>query len=320
MNKSDIRELSENIRQVDGTRFVSCVDHYLKNSAATDETLKRRNPWKDTLRSLAKHYLFGKKQHEAAYTDIEQESSAVLAQISRVLNQIADFRFSVNGYKGASQTEDQSRLYFGKLRQQQTALLMGLSDEIEIIRNIIQQSGKLLDIIREERQTMQHSAWLMDVIGERFSQKSAVPRQSEDNGVSKVGFEKSRFMPVPDPGADQKQLRQITGTFRRIRDYEESFGSNLTWVSEDHPLKQVIAAYCELTQGTREDIEQRKQKIIGELKELRMGWSCLEELAINGYSPRMQGKIDILLCQHDARIYEFQKYIREARLEHRHHH
>lgn len=318
MNKADIRQLSESIRQLDGAGFISCVDHYLKNSAITDEALKRRSGWKDTLRSLAKQYLFRKKQHEAASANIEQESAAVLSQLSKVLNQIADFRFSMNGYKGDPQIEEQSRLYFGKLRHQQTALLMGLSDEIEIIRNIIQQSGKLLDIIREERETMQHSAWLMDVIGERFSQRSAVQRQSEDSGVSKVGFEKSRFMPVPEPEADQKQLRQITGAFRRIRDYEETFGSKLAWEAEHHPLKQLIAAYCELTRGTREDIEQRKQKIVAELGELRMGWNCLKEVATNGYSPRIQGKIDVLLCQHDARIYEFQKYVREARLEHRH--
>jgi len=84
---------------------------------------------------------------------------------------MTNFRFGMNGqYKEISEADRNTLLYFNKMRRQQLDLLMGISEEIENIRDTIQRTGEMQHIIQKQTETIRNTERLMDIISERFSQ------------------------------------------------------------------------------------------------------------------------------------------------------
>ncbi|MDM8524180.1 hypothetical protein QUF80_12490 [Desulfococcaceae bacterium HSG8] len=304
MNTSaGIREISDAVLSIDAAKFLSYAEHYLKTSAVRmpGEQDQEKTGFFKKSRSLFTH----KEKRLDVCAAIEAEGTEILSRSALSLQYFSGFRFKINGHEA----DERARLYQRKLRQQQTELLIGISDETEIILNMIRLSLRMRQIVQDHSEIIRKNTYLTDVIGERFSQQS-VPRAETDDETESGNREI-----VKAESEEDEERKQLIGTFRSIRAYEDGFGTRLKPGSAAPSPEQIFAAYHDLVQYSREDIAQRKQKITSEIRELREGWKFLEKLAVKGFSPRMQGGLDLLLGQHDYRRSEFRKYVLECRAE-----
>ncbi|QTA91187.1 Uncharacterized protein dnm_072520 [Desulfonema magnum] len=330
MKAVSIQEISKSVRSINVTKFIYQVDHYLKTSAQTIR--QSRNGTGAGKRLFQKIWFLTKKRgHGDLYAEMDQEASAILSKSSLSLKQMSDFRFRMNGQStGVPETDEKTRVYFKKIRRQQVELLLGISDEIEIIRNIVNQSGQMRDIIRNHSEIMEKTTYLIDIMSQRFSQQSALPapgpepehgntsplKTEDDDSALPVSVpepEKERVFSLNTTEDELRQARHLSDTFRNMREYEDSFGAKLNGNSKKGSLEKASAAYHYLVQNSYEEIEQRKQRVITGVRELRQGCDILKKLVIKGYSDRIQGELDVLIWKHDNRADEFQRHILESR-------
>ena len=328
MDKTAIRQISAAMRGIHPVKFTSYVDDYVKTSAITDASVKNRvkTGFLGKIRILS-----GSRDY---YPRIEQEASVILSQFAVSLKHIRNFQFKMNGqHKGIPDTDQKTRLYFKRIKQQQTELLLGISEEVEIVRNMIRQAGEMRGIIQNHSKKLQEAAFLMDIVGERLSQQSIPVIHKPETGHD---AQSARRIPQlrPENGQDErmpaiwnegmipleikdndKSVRQIAGTLQDIKAFED------TWVvasgqdSEEHRLGKWPLSHYDIIGDSYNEIKQRKQRIITGIRELRQGWKFLKKLATKGYSHRMQRGLDALLSKHDNRMHEFQKYVQECRAE-----
>ena len=323
MDKTAIRQISAAMRGIHPVKFTSYVDDYVKTSAITDASVKNRvkTGFLGKIRILS-----GSRDY---YPRIEQEASVILSQFAVSLKHIRNFQFKMNGqHKGIPDTDQKTRLYFKRIKQQQTELLLGISEEVEIVRNMIRQAGEMRGIIQNHSKKLQEAAFLMDIVGERLSQQSIPVIHEPETGHDaqlrpEKGQDEDKKMPaiwdegmiLPEIKNNDKSVRQIAGTLQDIKAFED------TWVvasgqdSEEHRLGKWPLSHYDIIGDSYNEIKQRKQRIITGIRELRQGWKFLKKLATKGYSHRMQRGLDALLSKHDNRMHEFQKYVQECRAE-----
>ncbi len=284
-DKNTIRHLSKAIRGLRVKKFASHLDRYMAASATMDQILGRLPPAQGKTR----------KAYEKCCAAIEAEASVILSQSASSLKQMQDFQFRLNGQSsGIPETDEKTRMYFRKIRHQQLAILWEISEEVEIICNMIHLSGRMRDITQAHAETLGHTAYLMDIVNERLSQRATPSLKIENKG---------------------KEIRQLTGTFQDIRACEDTCHAYLNQDVKKSLPERAFAPYHALVTETRGDIEQRKQKIIIGIRELKQGWKLMKKLAGKGYSRRMDQQLDELIRKNDQRTSEFERFVRESRPE-----
>lgn len=287
MEKANIEQISKTIQSISAVRFTSYIDNYVRVSAKMDGILGNQE------QADAKT----QKRYDNYRKAVLQEASAIISQSKLSLNHIANLKFRMNGqYKGISKTDEKTQMYFKKIRKHQIELLSVISDEAEITANIIEQSVKMRDVIKQHSAIIQKASCLMDILRERISERPTTLLRIRTNDEN-----------------DEK-ARELNQTFHNMNKYEDSYEAGLRQESEKHPVGNSLAAYRDLARDSCEDIEQRKQKIIQGIIELNQGWKLLKKLSAKGYSRQMQRILDMLIDRHNTRTHEFQRRIWEHRL------
>ncbi|MCP4109921.1 MAG: hypothetical protein GY749_31105 [Desulfobacteraceae bacterium] len=281
MEKTKLEQISETIQSISAIKFTFYIDRYVKTSAKMDS-------------SLGKPDTKIQANYDNSREAVLQEASAILSQSKLSLSYIANLQFKMNGQpKGISKTDEKTRIYFAKIRKHQIELLSSISDEAEITSNIIKQSVRMRDVIKQNSPMIYRASNLMDILRERISERPTTLLRVNSN--------------------DEK-AGELNRIFHSINKYEDNYEAGLRQESEKHPAENMLAVYYDLMQGLREDIEQRKLKIADGVKELNQGWKLLKKLATKGYSRRMQRVLDKLVDKHNARTDRFLKSVQECRL------
>ncbi|MDM8552634.1 hypothetical protein QUF72_21300 [Desulfobacterales bacterium HSG2] len=181
-NKTPVERITAAVRRITLARFTSYLDRYVKILSVTDGLKNHQRG----IRFFKKRFSGAEKtKYGAYYAGIERETSVILSQSKLLLDDMTNFRFRMNGqYKGISEADRNTLLYFNKMRRQQLDLLMGISEEIENIRDTIQRTGEMQHIVRKQSETIRNTERLMDIISERFSQHTIPPvsRPALDSG------------------------------------------------------------------------------------------------------------------------------------------
>jgi hypothetical protein len=202
----------------------------------------------------------------AAYQDditeaIERESDAICARAALLLKYLRELRFVRNGHP---EPDEKILPYFRKIKQQQQLLVSEISDETEMIRNMILQSEQMRHLIKSHSEHLQQTAFMLGIIQERLVRRS--------------GAMPALLLPFENE------------------------------IKNHHP-----AYPDDLFRDSRNEIEQRKQKIISGVRELKEGWNLFENLLKKGCGIGMRKKFDMLIDRHDLRVCEFQKQVAQCR-------
>lgn len=340
-NKTPVERITVAVKRITLVRFTSYLDRYVKILSVTEDLKKQKG-----IRFFKKGRYYRSGDY---YAGIERETSSILSQSKLLLDDMMNFRFRMNGpYQKISEEDVKTRLYFNKMRRQQLDLLMGISEEIENIRDLILRTADMQRIVQKQSETIRNTEHLMNIISERFSQQtipvSGPSLESDEYTETKAIQDAGRMMDIaeqklspryvpllqsePDEEAasswnppslkleytydKDKETRQLTEIFGNIRACEDSFGDKLKQGETRLPEKS-LAVYSDLVRESFTDIEQRKQKIITAVRELKQGWKLLKRLATKGYSRQMHRGLEGLLNTHRNRKDEFQEYIRQCR-------
>ncbi len=271
-------EISKIILSLDAAKFISCVDRYVKTAMIPGypESPKGKN----------------RKNEDQGYAAAQKEADEILLQSDLSLKHLLDFRFKMNGH---SESGEKTQAYFRQMRNQQMEILMQISEETEIILNMIRYSEKMFDIIRSHSNLLQESEFLMDAVGGRISRESSLSVRPEYRSHNDA------------------DVRKLAGTFQCVKDYEDAYSGNIT-ENPDKDASDIGTAVCqELLRDTRKSIDAKKKKLGEDIRELRQGWKILSILATTGYSRRIRRSLKSLVKAHNTRVAEFQEYIRQCR-------
>lgn len=333
MDRRAIQQISSAIRRMDPARFSSSVDLYL-NDSVTDNNRKMSRFFRK------KRFLSDNKTRER----VSQEACAIISFSKRALNHLKKFQINGHYHKGIPETDEKTRWYFRQMKDHQRELLTGISEETEIILNMVIQADQTRDLLREHSKTIGEAAYLMGIITERLTQSSAplisgppTDSRDADSGGRSEDLIGSKPTVSPQPSTDPEEpenrwliplkpvklvpvkirddndIRQITTALQNIRESEDRWVSSLSDDAHTDLSAKALSVCENLGRNTQNDIYQRKQKLITAVKELKFGWKLLKKLAIKGYSPNIQPALDTLIEKHNDRRYKFVKQIREYR-------
>jgi len=274
MDNEIIGQLSETINNFNINQFVSDVDRCIQawnapdSDKKTDEKLSffkklgfSRKPRFPLEKEKEKDGILRFAQNDIAEA-IERESDAICSRAALLLKYLGEFRFVRNGHP---ESDEKILPYFRKIKQQQQTLVSEISDETEMIRNIIMQSEQMRNLVKSHSERLQQTAFMLGIIQERLARRSSA-------------------MPVLLLPSDKNEIKNT------------------------HP-----AYHDDLFKDSCNEIEQRKQKIIAGVRELKDGWNLLEKLLKKGCGRSMRKKLDMLMNRHDLRVSEFQKQVAECR-------
>jgi len=187
MDNAAFEKVSEVVKDFNVNKFVSDVDRYVKIRAVpgSDEKCDEKQ---DKKLSFFKKLSFSRKPRLSVdkekdeilrfaqndITDaIEQESDAICSRSALLLKCLGEFRFVRNGHP---ESDEKILPYFRKMKQQQQTLVSEISDETEMIRNIVVQSEQMRNLIKSHSKHLQQTAFMLGIIQERLARRStAVP-------------------------------------------------------------------------------------------------------------------------------------------------
>ncbi len=262
--------LSETMDGIDARRLVSCLDDYIRMSSGTR---------------------LSKKKKKNGFDKIPDEMSEILSRSALMLNYMMKLNFGSNG-KHSGPHEQKTLFYLKEIRKQQMGLLMEISDEIEIMGNVIDQSGKIREIMGRNSCTLEKAEYLTDVLHERIVKRPT------------AGFRVN---------GDDEKIRELNKTFRNMKEYEDSYEEIFEKNLEDNCTKNAFVTLQHLISESCGEIEQRKKKIVAGIKELKKGWKLLKKLATRGYSWRFRRSLNIMVDKHNKRIVVFRELVEKNR-------
>ncbi len=350
MDKTIMDQISGAIRRMNPGKFGSCTDQYLKGVVAKEEPKKAglfRKLRFSSSRSPFEEGHAGLDQEAAALLSLSKQSLNHMMKLRFTMNG----QYKEMSETDREQTRlyvkrlrhQQLDLLMGIYEETET--IQHIIRQVRDMRDITQSH---LKIIREaaiymriisERISQQAVPLLPDPAIEQNLPEPKfplpVPGDPTTEHQERLGTEQKECKNLPEfpepekpnsgdnwplslkpepewmmPANDAETIRQVTRTFREIRECEDISGPDMS--GESGPARAIGICH-DLVQDTAGDIDQRKKRIIERLKELKQGWKLLKKLAQKGYSDQMQPELEILLNQHDARRYDFQRLVRESR-------
>lgn len=229
--------------------------------------------------------------YEISYTELMQESSAMLSKSTVTVNRIVNYRFCLNGQsKGIPETDRMTESWFRKIRKHEMELLSAINDEVRMLRSSIRQYKKMQEVMKTHSPAIRKAGNLMAVIRERIARRPTTLLRVEGSG---------------------EKIRELNETFRAMNEYENTRVSDPD--SGDSPVCEAFALCQELGQGSFADISVRQVRVKNSIKELKKGGKVLFKLAKKGYSPFMKRSLEELRASHEERTRVFQQHVMENR-------
>ena len=110
-----------------------------------------------------------------------------------------------------------------------------------------------------------------------------------------------------------RKIEQLNHTFSDIQSYEDAYHRKIRQEAEANPMRIAMEIFADLTSGALRDMEDRRNRLKVDIKELEKGRKLMIRLATDGYSPFMKKHLDRLVASHLERSRGFSAAVREWR-------
>lgn len=274
MEQAIIEDISKLIRSIMENGFMPAVFTYLNAGTGRNGT-----------------------QHDRPariHSEIHVQAEAFLSLTADCQSRMLQLPFLLSGQQTPSENNGSTRRLFRKLKKQQMDLLAAITDEVEIITSIIQQSGKFRGIIQCHHGRIEHAGLYMKIIKDRLSNRPS-PLQRIEAGEMTPQIEYTA-QPVPDP-IDDAALATAGSRYPEKPDA----------VNGTHPCLFLL-------DDANSDIRERLQQIADTATELKQGWKLLKKMVLKGCSRRMRRAIEQVVRRSEERHEAFNQHIMESRL------
>lgn len=271
-----IQEIFKTIDGIDIRRLSDELERYLNISKSTDEQVHCHSPLSENIG----------KTYRLCYDSLEKEISVLLSRIAISLNHFMNFRFSAHG----NLKHDPKELaYFKQLKSQQIGLLMSISDETEMLQNLMRQAAKMRRLLAKNSEPFQRYAYLTKVLLERLEERPTTLLRLH--------------------GKDEK-IKELNQTMQDMNEYENWYNADMQkWNGE----KIGFTPYLDIIRESQEKIRQYRKNIASDITEFRQGWEFFRKLAFHGILPKIRKPLDELIEKDRLRKAAFRDYICRCR-------
>lgn len=272
-NDAALKQLAETVEQFDTKKLISSLNDFIIASYGI---------------AAAKRY--GKPVGLRDET-VEREISAALSRTALILSHMSNLSFSPNG-ENAESREGNTLFWLKAVKKHQMAVLMDISDDIEIIGSVIRQSERVKRLVLGHSPVLEKAAYLTDILHDRIINRPTA------------------FFRLD---ADDEEVERLNETIRNMRDYEDTFGPVFERDMENNDPEKSLGTLRKLISESCGEIEKRKKRIVTGMEELNQGWKLFNKLATKGYSRRLRRKLGATAERHHRRITVFRELIRKNR-------
>ncbi len=284
MEAITLTELTAVLEDVETKRFTSLLDFYVKTSALLDRALGLPSP----LRKRKQ------KKYDTCYDDLKRESGAILSRTSLSINYLINFRFRLNGQaRGVPEIDQLTVDSIRRVRKQQMEILSMISDDIEVIRDMLGQYRNMQTVMQTNTTVLRRASRLMSVVRDRIEHRPTTLLRLEGN---------------------DRKIRLLNQAIETIQTHENRHEETIRQEAENQPLEMAFDGYQTAVRGTWADISRRKERIERNTADMKQGTKLLIRLLTRGYSPLMKRSLNTLLSRHDSRSRRFQNHVKESRI------
>jgi hypothetical protein len=284
MEEVTLQDIVDAAQGIDTKRFVAGVDDFIKAAARLDAAAGGMS---DERREAVR------RRQEEFYDTILEEAGKILTRSTLSVSCIINFRFQLNGRAGRAASLDDSTLYyFRKMRKHQIELLLGIGNEISMIRDTLKHSRRMQEVFQQNAPPVAQAALFMTVVRERIEARPTTLLRVNGSG---------------------RKIEQLNHTFSDIQSYEDSYHRKIRQEAEANPMSIAMEIFADLTSGALRDMEDRRNRLKVDIKELEKGRKLMIRLATDGYSPFMKKHLDRLVASHLERSRGFAAAVREWR-------
>jgi hypothetical protein len=219
-----------------------------------------------------------------------READDIIKKISRILPCYIDLRYipdqkELIDYRGKSHY-----IYFRKIKQHQIELLIQITEDIEIIKSLIDQTFHLSSLVYAHSRALVEATWVNGAIKERIEQRPMAIENVKNIDASDLNS--SYAVAGEIPAADQAM------------DFSGS------------PIAEKLFHCCyELIRETFDDIEHRGVTMQANIQELKNGWTLFKRLIRHKLTRRIKNALDIMIHKHDDRILLFKETVKAYRVQ-----
>lgn len=271
-----IQEIFKTIDGIDVRRLSDELERYLNISKSTDDQVHCHSPLSESIG----------KTYRLCHDSVEKEISVLLSGIAVSLNHFIHFRFSANGN---FKNDPKEFTYFRQLKSQQIGLLMSISDDTEMLRNLIRQAAKMRRLLAKNSEPFQRYAYLSNVLSERLEERPTTLLRLH--------------------GKDEK-IKELNQTLQDMNEYEGGYNVDM---QKRNGQKIEFPIYLDIISESHEKIRQYRKNIASDISEFRHGWDFFRKLAFQGILPIIRKPLDELIEKDLLRKAAFRDHICRCR-------
>jgi hypothetical protein len=269
-----LENISSGLKQICAERLVDYITHHIKITRKADRRMAEGH--RSTFLT------------EGVMESLFNEADEMLKRISLVLTDYMQIHMVPNPEKLNDIKTVTRYHYYRKIKQHQIELLIQISEDIEMIKSLFEQTYDMSRMVFAHSKSLLEANWVNGTVEERIAQRPMA--------IERVKYIEASGKNPPDVHFTSDSLADDGMPIDGSTDAEHLFQSCYGLIRE-----------------TYDEIEHRGLAIRLKIKELKDGWALFKKLVQQKPMRRIKKRMDILIHNHNQRILQFQETVKAFR-------